>query len=285
MRFLGCILFCFLMVSCNLIKKDGEKEVVARVGEDYLYKSEIAALVPKGVSKEDSIIIVQNYINSWATKKLLMKNAEKNLDEDQIDEFSILVSDYKTDLYTKAYLEALVIRSLDTLVKEKQLVKYYEDNKENFRLNEDVVQLRYLSVPTSNNKIRKLKEKFSRFNQDDRYYLDSLSYQYTNYMFNDSIWLKSSEVIKKIPPITEDNIGNFLKKSQFFELQDSLGVYLMQVKDFKRRGDAAPLSFIRSTIKQIILNQRKNNFIKNLKKDIINDAIKDKQFEIYEEVN
>lgn len=279
------VICCVLFISCDLLKKEENKEVIARVGEEYLYKNEIASLIPKGVSKEDSIIIVQNYINSWATKKLLMKNAEKNLREDQIDEFSTLVSDYRTDLYTKAYLEELVIRSLDTLVREDQLVKYYEANKENFRLNEDVFKLRYMSVPNSNNKINRFREKFKRFNKDDRYYLDSLSFQFTNYMFNDSVWLKSSELIKKMPPVTEENIGNYLKKSQFFEFQDSLGVYLMLVKDFKKRDEAAPLSFIRPTIKQIILNQRKINFIKNLKKDIINDAIKDKQYEIYEDAD
>ncbi|GLB52227.1 hypothetical protein NBRC110019_12660 [Neptunitalea chrysea] len=283
MKFLKCVLVCFFFISCDLIKTESEKEIVARVGEDYLYKDEVASLVPKGVSKEDSMLIVQNYINSWATKELLIKNAEQNLDEKKVQEFEVLVSDYKTDLYTKAYLEALVLRSLDTVVKNDELRSYYDDNKENFKLNEDVVKIRFLGIPKENNKINKFRDKFKRYKEEDHYYLDSLSYLYTNYMFNDSLWIKSSEIIKEIPPLTDENLDTYLKKSQFFELQDSLGVYLMTVKDFKKRGEAAPLSFIRPTIRQIILNQRKIKFIKELKKDIINDAIKDKQFEIYED--
>lgn len=284
MRFLtGLFLAVLFFSSCNLIKKEEEKEVVARVGEKYLYKDELEALVPKGVSKEDSALIVQNFINSWATKNLLMKNAEKNLDEKKVQEFQILVSDYKNDLYSKAYLEELVLRSLDTIVGEEELKNYYEANKDNFKLTEDVFKLRYMGVPTSNSNIKKFRDKFKRFDDEDMYYLDSLSYMYTNYVFNDSVWIKSSDVVSKIPPVTDENVQDYLKKSHFFELEDSLGVYLMFVKDYKLRNDAAPLSFIKPTIRQIILNQRKIKFIQKLKKDIISDAIKDKQFEIYED--
>lgn len=271
-----------VFISCDLIKKEPEKEVIARVGQDFLLKDDIRALVPKGMSSADSALMVQNYVNSWATKSLLMTNAQKNLDADKVQEFEVLVADYKTDLYTKTYLETLVLRSLDTVIDNEQLEKYYQANNENFKLNEEVLKLRFISVPKNNDKIKSLKEKLKRFNEEDFQYLDSLSYQYTNYMFNDSVWVKASDVEKKIAPITPENLSDFLKKSQFYQLEDSLGVYLVQINDYKKRNDAAPLSFIKPTIRQIILNQRKLQFIKKLKKDILDDAIQNKQFEIYE---
>lgn len=271
-----------VFISCDLIKKEPEKEVIARVGQDFLLKDDIRALVPKGMSSADSALMVQNYVNSWATKRLLMTNAQKNLDADKVQEFEVLVADYKTDLYTKTYLETLVLRSLDTVIDNEQLEKYYQANNENFKLNEEVLKLRFISVPKNNDKIKSLKEKLKRFNEEDFQYLDSLSYQYTNYMFNDSVWVKASDVEKKIAPITPENLSDFLKKSQFYQLEDSLGVYLVQINDYKKRNDAAPLSFIKPTIRQIILNQRKLQFIKKLKKDILDDAIQNKQFEIYE---
>lgn len=282
-KYTVCILTALLVVTaCDLIKKEPQKEVVARVGQDFLYKDELIALVPKGISSADSALVVNNYINSWATKRLLMTNAQKNLDADKMQEFEVLVSDYKTDLYTKTYLETLVLRSLDTVIDDAQLEKYYELNNENFKLNEEVLKLRFISVPKNNDKIRSLKEKLNRFNEEDYQYLDSLSYQYTNYMFNDSVWVKASEVEKKIAPITPENLSDYLKKSQFYQLEDSLGVYLVQINDYKKRNEAAPLSFIKPTIRQIILNQRKLQFIKKLKKDILDDAIQNKQFETYE---
>ena len=273
-----------MFTACNMFKQEEQKQAVARVGQRYLYLDEIASLVPEGVSKEDSVLIVQNYINTWATKNLLMSNAETNLDEDQVKEFELLVADYKTDLYTRAYLERLVARSLDTVVKNNVLEDYYEKNKDNFKLSEEVLKVRFLSIPPNNNKIKSFRDRLKRFNADDRFYLDSLSYQFSNYNLNDSVWIKRSEVVKRFPVLSDEKIDEYLKKSYFFELQDSLGVYLTFVKDFKRRGEAAPLSFIKPSIKQIILHQRKIGFMKTLKKDIINDAIKEKQFEIYEDV-
>ena len=161
MKYFLYISLSFVLVSCNLIKKEPEKEVVARVGEDFLYKDELLSLMPKGVSSQDSLLLVQNYINSWATKRLLMKNAQKNLSEQKIQEFNLLVSDYKNDLYTKAYLEALVLRSLDTIVKDTVLSKYYVENKDNFKLSESVLKLRFISVPKNNDKISKFKEKLN----------------------------------------------------------------------------------------------------------------------------
>ena len=72
-----------------------------------------------------------------------------------------------------------------------------------------------------------------------------------------------------------------LKKSNFAQLQDSLGVYLVKIEDVLNTNDIAPLSYIKHTIDQIILNKRKLELIKKLEKDITKDAIKNNDFEIY----
>jgi hypothetical protein len=72
-----------------------------------------------------------------------------------------------------------------------------------------------------------------------------------------------------------------LKKSNITQLQDSLGVYLVKIEDVLMTNDIAPLIYVEPTIKQIILNKRKLELIKNLEKDITKDALKNKKFEIY----
>ena len=72
-----------------------------------------------------------------------------------------------------------------------------------------------------------------------------------------------------------------LKKLNFIQLKDSLGLYLIQVNDIIEAGDQAPISYALPTIKQIILNRRKLKLVNQLKSEIVNDAIKNKKFEIY----
>ena len=119
-------------------------------------------------------------------------------------------------------------------------------------------------------------------NKIDKKILDSISIQFKSYSFNDSIWIKLTQVIKKIPAVNSENKNQLLKKSNFVQLKDSLGVYLMQINDVLVRNDTAPLEYVKPTIDQIVINKRKLELIKELEKDITKDAIKNKQFEIYD---
>ena len=56
---------------------------------------------------------------------------------------------------------------------------------------------------------------------------------------------------------------------------------MIKIEDVLKTNDIAPLSHIKPTIEQIILNSRKLDLLKKLEKDITKDAIKNKRFEIY----
>ena len=86
----------------------------------------------------------------------------------------------------------------------------------------------------------------------------------------------------EIPPLNPDNEARYLKKSQFFELEDDKGVYLGKVNDVLQVNEIAPLSFIEPTIKQVILNRRKLDYIRRLETEIIDEATKENEFEVYE---
>jgi len=281
---LGILLFGILALgSCEgFFVEDDDKEPIARVGENFLYKEDIADLVGTKTSKQDSVLLVTSFINNWASKQLLMSKSRVNLSEEQLAEFDRLVRNYKTDLYTGAYKDALVQKAQDTVISESELLEFYEKEKENFKLNEKLLRLRYVELPpqflNKSEVIKKLKD----FDEKDRIYLDSISVQFRKLNFNDSVWVEASRLINEVPPLTDDNQHLYLKKSQFFELQDSLGVYLTKVVDVLERNDIAPLSHISPTIKRVLLNRRRLKFLKNLEVDIIDEAIKNKEFEIYE---
>src|SRR5690606_3066338 len=145
MRFTIIIIFV-LVTSCNFFKKVDDRVAIARVNDAYLYYDDIKNLVSKGASKEDSMLVVQNFINKWATQQLFVDGAMRNLSEDQQASFNKLIMQYKNDLYTKAYLEALVKRSIDTTVAQAEAEVYYNANKEVFKLNEDLIKFRYIHV-------------------------------------------------------------------------------------------------------------------------------------------
>ncbi|QCX00699.1 peptidyl-prolyl cis-trans isomerase [Aggregatimonas sangjinii] len=279
---LGGVLFVFGFYSCGkFFEKQPDQEPLARVGEAYLYRSEIEPLLGLNMSKEDSASFVTSYINNWASNKLLLGKAKINLSEDKLAEFDELVANYRNDLYTRAYKEALVAQGSDSLVTDQELEDFYNIEKQNFRLKEKLVQLRFVQLPNQFLNKDEVIKTLKRFNADDIQYLDSIGVHFNKLNFNDSLWVTVDRVISEIPPLTAENEKEYLKKSQFFELEDAKGVYLTKITDVLKANDIAPLSYIEPTIKQVLLSRRRLDYIRKLETEIIDEAIKDKEFEVY----
>ena len=172
-------------------------------------------------------------------------------------------------------------KNLDTSITNQELEDVYSSNKQLFVLKEDLLKMRYLNINTKLSNLEEVKKRFKRFNEEDKKRLDSISIQFNSFYLKDSIWIKSEQAISKIKPLQLGFNKVLLKKPNFIQLKDSLGLYLMQINEVLERGNQAPIEYVLPTLKQIIINNRKLKLIKQLKSDIVNDAIKNKKFEIY----
>ncbi len=275
------ITFLFFFTSCELSIKNSENDAVARVNDIYLNIEDIDKSLFLGLNKKDSLFQIQNIVNDWATSKLLEDGALLNLSSRQQQEFEKLIKKYRSDLYTSAYIEALVKKNLDTIILDYQFEKIYNQNKELFVLKEDLIKLRYINHEVNMPNASEIKRRFKRFNNEDQAVLDTISIQFNSFFLNDSVWIKSDDVVKKINPLNKGFNKLLLKKLNFIQLKDSLGLYLIQIKNIANAGEEAPISYVIPTIKQIILNRRKLKLVNQLKSEIVNDAIKNKKFEIY----
>ena len=281
-RFNQLLGLSFLMfAACNLRPAPIEANPLARVNDAFLFETDIDFSFVEGQTESDSIIYVQNIINNWATTQLLIDGANLNLTKETQTEFEQLVQQYKSDLYTSAYVEALVNKNLDTSITDQELDEVYSSNKQLFVLKEDLLKMRYVNVNASLSNLEEVKKRFKRYNAEDKTRLDSISIQFNSFYLKDSIWIKSEQAISKIKPLQLGFNKVLLKKPNFIQLKDSLGLYLMQINEVLERGNQAPLEYVLPTLKQIVINNRKLKLIRQLKSDIVNDAIKNKKFEIY----
>ncbi len=281
MKLIGLyIALASLLVSCGYFVKEPEEDVIARVNDDYLYKSDIKKLISENTSPEDSTLVVNNYITRWATQKLLIGQAKINLTSDQLERFDKLVEEYKNDLLTDAYKNVIVGQQLDSVITESEYETYYKENIENFKLKNVLFKMRFVQLPENYEGLKTVKEKFSRYDQKDKEALNGHNFQFIASNLNDSVWIKK-EVLLDALPILRTAKDDVLKKSNFSQLQDSLGVYLVKIEDVLNPNDIAPLPYIKPTLRQIIINKRKLELIRKLETDITRDAIEHNKFEIY----
>ncbi len=280
-HFIIAFLAILLLNSCTYFKMQDDEEVtseiVAIVNTQKLYKKDLLSILPEYISKEDSVILVKSFINNWAIKQILLQKAENNNSLEEINEIELLVKDYRESLLINNYKEILIKQQLDTLIKEEEIVDFYFKNKENFKLNEELVKIKYLHFDKKLINKNELIKLFASRKIEDLEKLEKQQLSFKQFQFNDSVWTQLDKVLLKLP-FSKDNM---LKKSKLLEKQDSLGLYLVAIKDVLIRNDTAPLSYIRSTIKQMILHKRKIELIKDIEKILVKDATKNNNFKVY----
>lgn len=272
--------FLLFFISCDQFIVNKE-EVIARVGAVYLYRTDLEKGLDAFVNEADSILKSRNYIDQWARNQILMQQAEINLDIDIINKLELLVDQYKIDLYSNTYKQSVIDKAIDTDITSQELDSFLLQNRSVFKLNAPLFQVRFIELPHDNVDLNEIKRSFQRFDEEDMDYLDSLSFQFTNHILADSIWINKSNLLSEVSFLNQENLNTYIKKSQFFEIEDSLGVYLFFVKDYLKKDDYSPSEVLYPTIKNILLNQRKLQFNNQFEKDIIQDAIKSKTYEIY----
>lgn len=277
----GISFLCLFTFSSCKQQDEKDRKPLARVDRAYLYKDQIDDIVPKQAATDDSLVILNNYITHWATEQLLLNQAKINLPQEKQDEFEKLVEGYRKELYTEAYKDVIISKDLDTTLSNARIESYFQANQENFKLDQDLVKLRYIQLNKKFPKLDEIKEDFKRFNKEDQLKLEKKSLKFNSYAFNDSIWVSAHNIYKEVKPLTAENKEKFLRKDNFLELKDSSNVYLVYVKDVLRRNEKAPLEYVKPTIKQILLNKKKLELSRKLEKDITKDAIKNNEFEIY----
>lgn len=275
------VLFLLSLTSCNFFKAEQQPQSIARVGQSYLYRSDIDDIFPAGTTKEDSLLIVRNYIDRWASQKLLIEAAERNLSDDKKNEFNSLIKQYKIDLYTKAYLEEVVKRTVDTVVTIEELQKYYKENKENFRTNGTLVRLRYINLAKDNPRYGTIKSKFFDYSKKDKKFWDTYALQFKSFALNDSVWVEMNQIYGKLPFVNPDNKDDYIALGKRVEKTIGSDAYLIKVTNLIDKNQISPFEYIKPTLQEVILNKRKLELIKKFEKEITDDAIKNNDYEVY----
>ncbi|MBA3971711.1 MAG: peptidyl-prolyl cis-trans isomerase [Bacteroidetes bacterium] len=275
------ILSLILFYSCgSTTEKDGSRIAIARAGDDYLYSDEIRDIVPAGTPAIDSTELIRKYIDNWVRESLVIQKAESNLTEEQKNVDKQL-RDYRNSLITYSYEKELVKQKLDTIVAETDIVDYYNNNKADFELKDNIIKVIYVKVDKKAPGIDKLKKWYKSDNMKDREQLASYCHQFAaNFYLDDNSWLLFDDLLKEIP-IQTYNKELFLQNNRFVEVSDSLNSYFVNIKGFKTRNSLSPIEFEKENIKNIILNKRKLQLISKMKEDVYNEGANNKKIEIY----
>ena len=272
---------CLSAVSCTLFEGTDHSDAIARVGEEYLLRSDLDEVLSNDLSPEDSAAIAYNYIYNWARKRLVLQKAELNLSENEKD-VDRLVEEYRNSLVRSLYEKKLIAEYLDTVITGAQVEEYYQDNQDNFELKENIVRAEYYKFDPATPKLSDFRRWFRSRRETDveKRQQFALDFAQERYM-SDTTWISFMDLVLRVPLQTY-NQKQFLRANEYVEIEDSTAVYFIHIEEYKVTDSFSPLEYVRPTIENITLHQRKLDLIKEMENRLYEDAQKRNEFEIYD---
>ena len=267
--FSSLLLLLWLLPSCSS-SNDDDSPLVAQVYDRELHANDLVGIVPPGLSYEDSIVILDNYVDQWVRQAVILAKAEKNVKQD----FARELQEYKNNLLTYAYERQVLDQLLDTAVTEEQIRDYYEEHKGDFLLKSSIVKAVYVVAPAKAPAVAKLKKIVQRgkFEEKDILELEETASRngFTGY-YDADVWIPFRNLQATVP-VTAYNEPAFLKQNRHIAFSDDSLFYAVRILSYKVSDEISPLEVQRENIRALILNHRKTEALNKLRSDLLKEA-------------
>ncbi|MBP7809717.1 MAG: hypothetical protein KA163_10520 [Bacteroidia bacterium] len=273
-------IFIFLgLISCNENKGEQDVKSIAVAGDKNLNENEYKQFNFMGSGANDSAFISKKLIEDWAQDELFYQEAKEKLMPEDLN-VDAEVEKYRQELINYKYEIRLIENNLDTSISKQEIQAYYDANRDNFILKDNIVKVNYFKVPVKSKALAKMKAAVVSQNPKEKENLKALCLQYAdNYFINDSTWLLLEDIKKEIPQLRELPEYNFYA-GRYFEYTDSLNYYYLKIKEIKIKNGLSPINFEMGNIKNILLNGRKMKLIRQYKQQILEKAKSEGKFKV-----
>ncbi len=259
------------LTSCKYLDFRSGDDVVAQVGDRKLYKSDIRSIIPPGTPYSDSILMLRQYVNSWAIKYLIVNKAETELSKQDKDVDKEL-EDYRNSLLAYRYERRYIDNRLDTLVSDEECRDYYSKNSANISVNNSVVKARVVKISSLSPNLERIKSMYRANNLEDIDEFERIVYnsadRYNNFGNN---WVDLAQVARELP-MDLYSCERELDFRPYIETKDSLFKYFAYITDRITPDRTPPFEYYRPRIKEIIISKRKQDLINQLEKDLVKEA-------------
>ena len=269
------------LTSCRAISSLlHDDEVVAEVNGVKLYRAELDAVIPNGISAADSAALAMKYIDTWASDHVYLKIAEQQLSKSEKDVTKEL-EDYRKSLLKYRYEQLYVNERLDTTVTDEMVDEYYEAHADKFVLQRPIVRARYLNIVADSPVLKQLRKMMKSSEPNDLVEADSLAYSSAlKFMTWNNDWVDAALLAGEFGRDYNSLLASM--SGGWIEQKDTTGyLKLAYIPEMIAKGRQAPVDYCAPMIKDMIISARKQALISGLERDLLNDARENGNFTIY----
>lgn len=257
-------------------------DVLVSVKGQNLSRSEVTGLIPRGISSADSLLMAESIVKKWVKDVLVYDVASRNLGDEKA-EVDRLVEEYRKSLVRYRYQERLVEEKLRADIRESEKRDFYERNPGKFVLDKSLIKGVFLKIPVDAPGLSDVRKWYksadiSSLEKIEKYSVQNAAiYEY----FYDK-WVDFDEVMGNIPMrVTDSNA--FLKAHKSVEMADSAYCYLLNIKEYLPSGEKEPYEYAGPRIEEMLVNQRKVEYLRNFEDELYDDAIRSGDVQFHSE--
>lgn len=272
MRITGLLLVSlFFCISCTEKHDHRGKTPLVEVNGTFLYKEDLQSVLPAGLTKDDSLLFAEHYIRTWVEDLLLYEKAQNNIpDNEEIDR---LVENYRKALIMHTYQEELIGQRLTKDIPEQEIAEYYEKNKELFKLDRPLVKGLFIKVPLIAPQLTNVRKWYKSEAQEVVEHLEKYSFQNAvKYEYFYDKWVSLADILDLIP-LKTDSPEEYINKNRHVELKDTAFYYFLNVSDYRAVGEQEPYEFAMPEAKDMLVNIKRVDFMRQVKDDLYKRAI------------
>ena len=277
-----CILFVVFLGACKRTRSVDTADILVSVKGKNLAREEVKKLIPRGISAADSTLIAESLIKKWVKDALVYDMALRNLGDEEM-EVDKLVEEYRHSLVRYRYQERLVEEKLKGDIREGDKLSYYEENQKKFTLDNALIKGLFLKIPIDAPGLAEVKRWYKSSDESALEHIEKYSVQNAAiYEYFYDKWVDFEEVMDNIP-LRVSNQNVFLKANRYVEVADSSFCYLLNIKEYLPEGAVEPYEYANARITELLVNQRKVEFLRDFEDELYNDAVRSGEVRFHSE--
>lgn len=265
-----CIILILSVWGC-CSKQKPTSDALARVGNVVFTQQQLDEVMPAGLSDSAQIVFANRYIDEWIAEQLFYEMARINLPD--VERLEKLVEKYRRDLFIHEYRKRLCDERIASTIPVDTLRSFYDLHSSEFKLHKPIIKGLLLKVPENAPQLSSLRKWVKDAGKNgveniEKYAIkNAIGY---DYFFDRWVWF--DDIKDNIPcDFTDDS--SFLKSNKTFECKNEDTIYFLYIDSYLTAGEIMPFEFAQARILEILLNEQRVEFNKELEREMYDEAM------------
>lgn len=234
-------------------------EIVAKVGDNYLTRSELEKWMPPNVPEEQKEAVARQYINRWVQRTTLALGARNDgISLTSYEKWSI--ENLEKEMLSQKYLETKLPKEI--IVTDQEISNYYDENKDEFVRDEDEVHLVQLFLENPDQAI-------AAEIRESKLLLDVIQKNYLDSQIN-RMMEKNGDIgyvqVRNLRP----EIARLVKSGStgriYGPVRIESGYYYFQMLDKQKKGSVRSQDLVEDDIRLRLINAKKESLVEDIAK-------------------